>query len=135
MEDVIELLRERHEGGLVALELPDEDRLVEIEEQLLIPLPGDYKEFLLNASDIICGSLEPATVMDDYAHNFLPEMAANAWDQGMPRYLIPVCEAPNGIYAMSQEGAVLLWVPGAGISEEEEWGSIWQWAREIWLES
>ena len=135
MEDVIELLRERHEGGLVALELPDEDRLVEIEEQLLIPLPGDYKEFLLNASDIICGSLEPATVMDDYAHNFLPEMAANAWDQGMPRYLIPVCETPEGIYAMSQEGSVLLWVAGEGIREEEEWGSIWQWAREIWLES
>ena len=135
MEDVIELLRERHEGGLVALELPAEDRLVEIEEQLLIPLPGDYKEFLLNASDIICGSLEPATVMDDYAHNFLPEMAANAWDQGMPRYLIPVCETHEGIYAMSQEGSVLLWVPGEGIREEEEWGSIWQWAREIWLES
>ena len=135
MEDVIELLRERHEGGLVALELPDEDRLVEIEEQLLIPLPGDYKEFLLNASDIICGSLEPATVMDDYAHNFLPEMAANAWEQGMPRYLIPVCETPNGIYAMSQEGSVLLWVPGEGIREEEEWGSSWQWARDIWLES
>ena len=135
MEDVIELLRERHEGGLVALELPDEDRLVEIEEQLLIPLPGDYKEFLLNASDIICGSLEPATVMDDYAHNFLPEMAANAWDQGMPRYLIPVCETPEGIYAMSQEGSVLLWVAGEGIREEEEWGSIWQWAREVWLES
>ena len=135
MEDVIELLRERHEGGLVALELPDEDRLVEIEEQLLIPLPGDYKEFLLNASDIICGSLEPATVMDDYAHNFLPEMAANAWDQGMPRYLIPVCETPEGIYAISQEGSVLLWVAGEGIREEEEWGSIWQWAREIWLES
>jgi len=135
MEDVIELLRERHEGGLVALELPDEDRLVEIEEQLLIPLPGDYKEFLLNASDIICGSLEPATVMDEYAHNFLPEMAANAWDQGMPRYLIPVCETPEGIYAMSQEGSVLLWVPGEGIREEEEWGSVWQWAREVWLES
>ena len=73
--------------------------------------------------------------MDDYAHNFLPEMAANAWEQGMPRYLIPVCETPNGIYAMSQEGSVLLWVPGEGIREEEEWGSIWQWAREIWLES
>ena len=88
MEDVIELLRERHDGGLVALELPDEDRLVEIEEQLLIPLPGDYKEFLLNASDIVCGSLEPATVMDDYAHNFLPKWPPTP-GTGMPRYLIP----------------------------------------------
>ena len=118
MDDVIDMLRERHDGGLVALELPDEDRLVEIEEQLLISLPGDYKEFLLNASDIVCGSLEPATVMDDYAHNFLPEMAANAWDQGLPRYLIPVCEAGNGIYAMSQEGEVVLWEPGSGINED-----------------
>ena len=89
MDDVIDMLRERHDGGLVALELPDEDRLVEIEEQLLISLPGDYKEFLLNASDIVCGSLEPATVMDDYAHNFLPEMAANAWDQGCLLYTSP----------------------------------------------
>ena len=135
MDDVIDMLRERHDGGLVALELPDEDRLVEIEEQLLISLPGDYKEFLLTASDIVCGSLEPATVMDDYAHNFLPEMAANAWDQGLPRYLIPVCEAAHGIYAMSQEGEVVLWEPGSGINEDEVWGSIWQWAREVWLES
>ncbi len=44
MDDVIDMLRERHDGGLVALELPDEDRLVEIEEQLLISLPGDYKD-------------------------------------------------------------------------------------------
>jgi len=78
MDDLIDLLRERHQGSLVALELPDEDRLVEIEEQLLISLPGEYKEFLLTTGDILCGSLEPATVMDDYAHNFLPELAAQA---------------------------------------------------------
>ncbi|BAP14642.1 hypothetical protein AS19_17910 [Alcanivorax sp. NBRC 101098] len=135
MDDIVDMLRERHDGGLIALELPDEDRLVEIEEQLLIPLPADYKAFLLSASDIVCGSLEPATVMDDYAHNFLPEMAANSWNQGLPRYLIPVCETPNGIYAMSQEGEVVLWQPEQGINEDEVWGSIWQWAREVWLES
>jgi hypothetical protein len=135
MDDIVDMLRECHDGGLIALELPDEDRLVEIEEQLLISLPADYKAFLLSASDIVCGSLEPATVMDDYAHNFLPEMAANGWNQGLPRYLIPVCETPNGIYAMSQEGEVVLWQPEQGINEDEVWGSIWQWAREIWLES
>ncbi|WP_372653448.1 SMI1/KNR4 family protein [Alcanivorax borkumensis] len=135
MDDIVDMLRERHDGGLIALELPDEDRLVEIEEQLLISLPADYKAFLLSASDIVCGSLEPATVMDDYAHNFLPEMAANSWNQGLPRYLIPVCDTPNGIYAMSQEGEVVLWQPEQGINEDEVWGSIWQWAREVWLES
>ena len=135
MDDLIDLLRERHQGSLVALELPDEDRLVEIEEQLLIPLPGEYKEFLLTTGDILCGSLEPATVTDEYAHNFLPELAAQAWDQGMPRSLFPVCQAADGLYAIAQDGQVVFWVPGEGVNEDEEWSSIWQWAREVWLES
>ena len=115
MDDLIDLLRERHQGSLVALELPDEDRLVEIEEQLLIPLPGEYKEFLLTTGDILCGSLEPATVTDEYAHNFLPELAAQAWDQGMPRSLIPVCQAADGLYAIAQDGQIVFWVPGRGM--------------------
>jgi len=135
MDDLIDLLRERHQGALVALELPDEDRLVEIEEQLLISLPGEYKEFLLTTGDIICGSLEPATVTDDYAHKFLPELAAQAWSQGMPRSLIPVCQAEEGVYAIGQDGQIVFWVPGEGVNEDEDWSSIWQWAREVWLES
>ncbi|WP_411026597.1 SMI1/KNR4 family protein [Salmonella sp. s54395] len=39
------------------------------------------------------------------------------------------------MYAMSQEGEVVLWQPEQGINEDEVWGSIWQWAREVWLES
>lgn len=135
MDDVIELLRERQHSALVALTLPDEDRLVEIEEQLLIPLPSEYKAFLLTASDILCGSLEPATVTDDYAHTFLPELAAQAWDSGMPRSLIPVCVAGEDVYAIAQSGEVLLWSAHTGVQEDMEWSSIWHWAREVWLES
>ena len=39
MEEVIEQLRELNEPVPVPLELPDDDLLVEIEEQLLINLP------------------------------------------------------------------------------------------------
>lgn len=39
MEEVIEQLRELSEPVPVPLELPDDDLLVEIEEQLLINLP------------------------------------------------------------------------------------------------
>ena len=134
MEDVITLLREQHQPSLVALELPDEDRLVEIEEELLIPLPGDYKEFLLSVSDVICGSLEPATVTDPHAHTYLPELAAQAWDQGLPRYLIPLCWSGQDLYAVSQDGQVLLWSAETGV-DDDGFGSIWQWARYVWLES
>ena len=46
MEDVIDILRERNEPVPVPLDLPDEDLLVEIEEELLISMPDDLRFFL-----------------------------------------------------------------------------------------
>ena len=34
-----------------------------------------------------------------------------------------------------QDGQIVFWVPGEGVNEDEDWSSIWQWAREVWLES
>ncbi|WP_286237721.1 SMI1/KNR4 family protein [Neptuniibacter halophilus] len=133
MEDIIELLQERNADVPVPLELPDDDDLVEIEEQILISLPDEYKEFLLEVSDVICGSLEPATVADPQSHTFLPEMAATAWDIGMPREFIPVCEHAQGYYCISQEAQIFLWQRDEGLVDE--WPSIWNWAKEVWLES
>ena len=133
MEDVIEALRDSNVEVPVPLELPEYDDLVEIEEQLLIPLPDDYKDFLLEVSDVVCGSLEPATVMDPQSHTYLPELAAQAWDAGLPRELIPICEARGGYYAIAEDGKVSFWLDGE--SDDDEWPSIWHWAKEVWLES
>lgn len=135
MEDVIELLRERNETVPVPLDLPDVDDLVVIQEELLIHLPYDYKEFLLTVSDVICGSIEPATVADPQSHTHLPDIAAQAWDIGVPRYLIPICEHRGNYYCIAQDGEVSLWTPETEGEGEETWNSIWQWAREVWLES
>lgn len=133
MEDVIDLLKENNQPVPVPLDLPDDDDLVEIEEQILISLPDDYKHFLLEVSDVVYGSLEPATVMDPQSHTYLPELAATAWDVGMPREYIPICEYSDGYYCITQEGEVLMWMHGD--STEEEWPSIWNWAKDVWLES
>ena len=137
MEDIIELLREHNESVPVPLDLPDEDDLVTIQEELLIHLPYEYKIFLLEVSDVICGSIEPCTVTDPQSHTYLPEVAAVAWDQGLPRYLIPVCEHEGHYYAIAQDGEVTLWEPGMGEGDEpkETWDSIWHWARDVWLAS
>src|SRR5690554_6651804 len=92
MEDVLDLLRELNEPVPVPLELPDEDTLVEIQEQILIHLPYELREFLLKASDVVYGHLEPVTASDPHSHTYLPEVAANAWDAGLPRYLVPLCQ-------------------------------------------
>ncbi len=45
MEEIIEQLREANEPVPVPLELPDEDQIVEIEEQLFIDIPFVFREF------------------------------------------------------------------------------------------
>jgi len=134
MEDIIELLKEQSLAVPVSLELPDDDDLVLIEEEILISLPDDYKLFLMEVGDVIYGSLEPATVMDPQSHNYLPEMAAYAWDIGMPREYIPVCKHSDGFYCITQEGEILHWSQSSQ-AIEDEWPSIWNWAKDVWLES
>ncbi|MFK0573323.1 SMI1/KNR4 family protein [Endozoicomonas sp.] len=133
MEDVMEELRERALDVSIPLELPDEDLLVEVEEQILISIPYEFREFLLQVSDVIYGSMEPVTVTDPHSHTYLPEVAATAWAAGLPRELIPICEHQDNYYGVSEEGEVVLWADGE--LTEESWPSVWLWVRDVWLES
>jgi len=135
MEEIIDLLRGKNEDVHIPLDLPSEDDLVTIQEELLIHLPVDYKVFLLTVSDVIYGSLEPATIADPQSHTHLPEMAASAWSLGVPRYLIPICEHNGNYYCIAQHGEVTLWKHEIKSEGKETWESIWQWAEEVWLES
>lgn len=137
MEEILEELRELAEDVPVPLDLPEHDDTVEAEEQMLLPLPRDYREFLLTASDIIYGHLEPATVADSMSHTYLPEMAATAWANGLPRDVFPICEAfrdgEQVYYAMDPEGSIKIWT--AGDFTDEEWETIWYWVRDVWMSS
>ena len=133
MEDIIEQLRERSETVSLGLELPSEDQLVVVEEEILIPLPHDLRVFLLEVSDLIVGSLEPATAADPRSHTYLPEMCANAWDAGLPRENIPICQYRGGYAAIAEDGKVFFWSPDG--AEDEPWDDIWRWCRDVWLAS
>lgn len=138
MDDVIELLREKNETVPVPLELPDEDLLVEIEEQLLLPLPDDLREYLLYASDVVYGSLEPVTAADTRSHTYLPEVAAQAWNDGLPRHLIPVCQLADCYYCIDEDGEVLFW-NGEKLGKDpqgtKKWANLWEWIRDVWLQA
>ena len=133
MEEVIEQLRELNEPVPVPLELPEEEVLVEIQEQILIHLPFELREYLLKASDVVYGHLEPVTVCDPQSHTYLPEVAARDWDEGLPRYLVPLCAERGRYYAVDPEGQVLLWEDGE-IDEEQQWDSVWDWVEDVWLQ-
>jgi hypothetical protein len=133
MEEILELLREHNQLVPIPLELPEQDLLVEIEEELLLPIPRDMRTYLLEASDVIYGSLEPVTVADSHAHTHLPEVAATAWSLGLPRYLLPLCETYGNYYCVEPEGEVVFWRDGD--LTDETWPSVWHWVRDVWLES
>jgi len=139
MEDVIDQLREQAEVIPVALELPEEEDLVLVEEELFLPIPFELREFLLKVSDVVYGSIEPVTVADPHSHTYLPEVAATAWSLGVSRELLPLCEAHGGYYCVSQEGDVNFVSLDEHVddsaAEEKEWASVWHWVKDVWLES
>ncbi|WP_065188207.1 SMI1/KNR4 family protein [Shewanella woodyi] len=133
MHDIIEQLQEMSETVPIPLELPTFDQLVMAEEEILIPLPGELKQYLLYASDVIYGSLEPVTVSDPNSHTFLPEVTAYAWSIGMPREYVAVCQQGNSFYCIDQEGQMLLWNEDG--SESDYWESLWEWVEQVWMKS
>ena len=135
MEEVIDELRERNEPVPVALELPDEETLVEIQEQILIHLPYALREFLLTVSDVVYGCLEPVTASDPNSHTYLPEVTATAWDLGLPRHLVVLCHAEPLYYAVDEEGEVFACDAETEEMLEDTWESVWYWARDVWLKS
>lgn len=143
MEDVIDQLIEQRDVVSVALELPEEEDLVLIEEELLLPIPFELREFLLKVSDVVYGSIEPVTVADPHSHTYLPEVAATAWSLGVSRELVPLCEAHGGYYCVSQEGDVNFvrlneadgYSSEDSVEDESEWASVWHWVKDVWLES
>ncbi len=135
MEEVIEQLRELNEPVPVPLELPDEETLVEVQEQILIHLPFELREYLLTVSDVVYGRLEPVTASDPHSHTYLPEVASVAWDLGLPRELVPLCQDGDDYYAVAADGEVLLWQGATGELTEDSWETVWHWCRDVWLES
>ena len=131
MEHIIDQLRQHSESSATPLELPDEEQLVVVEEEILIPIPYDFRTFLLEVSDVICGRVEPATVADPRSHTHLPEMAAVAWSLGMPREYIPICEYDGGYACISQDAKIYFWLP-SGMTDTS-WEDIWHWCDDVWL--
>src|SRR5690554_4380059 len=138
MDDVLDILQELNEPVSVPLELPDDDLLVEVEEELLMPLPDDLRDYLLHGSDVVYGSLEPVTVADPRSHTYLPEVAAQAWNDGLPRYLLPICQCDACYYCIDQEGQVLFW-NGRRLGRDQQgnmaWPNLWQWMKVVWLQA
>ena len=130
---VLAALQERHCAPIVPLELPEDDEITAVEEAIYVQIRGEFRDFLLCASDLVVGRMEPVTVSDPSSHTYLPEVASNAWAAGLPRELLPICAFNEGFYCLDLEDQVIFWQHGQITGAP--WQDIWEWAQDAWLHS
>jgi hypothetical protein len=133
INEIAELLCEKSEQHSYPLEKPTIENLVEVQEDILISLPTDFREYMMNCSHVSYSRFEPVTIADPQSHTYLPEVAAEAWAQGLPREFIPLCVDGATIYGVAQDDAVVRWT-AQDEEPEEICSSVWEWVRDYWLE-
>ncbi len=133
MNEIADKLQQNNIPVSVPSILPEIDDIILVEEQLLIGLPYEFREFLMAVGNVVYGTIELVSIMDPASHNYLPEIASIAWDKGIPRDLVPICETTKGYYCIAEDGEISYW---ENLNPTEQvWSSIWDWAENIWLES
>ena len=131
MDETIAELKSLNEPVSKPLRLPTEHDIEKVEKELGINFHPDYERYLLEASDVVYGTLEPATISEDSGHTYIVPLAREAWALGVPRDLVPIAEDNGDYYCMNNKGQVLFWSHNGPTSEK--WPSLAVWIKEVWI--
>lgn len=124
-------LRELNMPVPLPARLPTEDEVTAAEQRLGRPLPQDYRQYLLRASDIAFGTLEPCVVTPEAGSLDLVDTAHRAWLVGVPDDLLPICEDNGDYFCLDPRGAVRFWDHNGPTSES--WSDLATWIWEAWI--
>ena len=132
LSDVIAELRELNEPVPEPLRLPTPDEVSAAEDRLVMKFPADYRRYLLEASDVVYGALEPAIVIPDAGHLSLVDIAETAWNEmEVPLDLLPFCEDNGDYYCLTEAGEVEYWSHNG--TTDEKWANLATWIEEVWI--
>lgn len=133
LDEVIEKLRELNEPVPIPMRLPTPEEVAAAEEVLGVRFHPDYRKYLLEASDVVVGSLEPATITDPESHTYLMTVCESAWEEmDVPRKLLPICEDNGDYYCMNERGEVRFWSSDG--DSKEKWRNLAAWIEAVWIE-
>lgn len=133
INEVINKLRELNEQVPSPFQLPTKKEISEVELELENTFSSDYKKFLLEASDVVVGCLEPCTIVPKNSHTFIVNVAKEAWTKmNVPKNLLPICEDNGNYYCLNNINEVVYWSHD-GISEEK-WTDLASWIKEVWID-
>lgn len=115
------------------LRLPTLDEVSATERTLGIVFHSDYRRYLIEASDVVHGRLEPGTVVPGGGHTDLIPMVQAAWrDMGLPRELLPICEDNGDYYCITGSGEVVYWSHNG--PTDERWPDLATWIQKVWID-
>jgi hypothetical protein len=133
LAEVLVELRELNEPVPKPFRLPTATEVDRAENTLGTKFPDDYRQYLLESSDVVFGALEPAVVIPDAGHLSLVEVAESAWSEmELPRDLLPFCEDNGDYYCFAADGRVKFWSHNG--TTEESWPDLATWIKEVWIE-
>lgn len=132
LDDVIEKLRSLDKPMPKPSRLPTESEVASAENKLGVEFPPDYHQFLLQASNVTCGTVEPCRVTPGAGRLDLVKMAREAWELGVSEDLLPFCESNGDYFCLQPDGQVVYWHHDG--SSDEIWPDLAQWINEVWLE-
>ncbi|MCE9607567.1 MAG: SMI1/KNR4 family protein [Planctomycetia bacterium] len=134
LDDVFRELRDRNEPVPLPMRLPTASEVDDVERRLAVKFPSDFRRYLLEASDVVCGPLEPVTITCPDSHTDLFSVIDDAWESyGVPRSLLPICENNADFYCINPANEVVFWSHNGWSSEK--WPSLAHWIRDVWLDS
>ena len=131
LAEAIAALRAYNEEVPRPMRLPSEEEVRALEATIGTTLHPDYVRYLLEASDVVFRTLEPATITIPDSYRYLPSVIADARSAGVPEELLPFCEDNGDFFCLTQDGGVRFWSHDGGTAES--WGSLGEWIQEVWL--
>lgn len=128
-------LRQLNEDVPKPLRLPTEHEVALAESRLGVSFDPEFRRYLLELSDVVFGPIEPVTLAAPESHTHLDTVAHHAWsDWGVPGCFIPLCHDNADFYCVSKEGAVVFWSHDMRDVTGEQWPSVKQWIKDVWIE-
>jgi hypothetical protein len=117
LDNVLAELRSRAQSVPRPLPLPTPEQTEAVEKELGLSLPSDYVRFLLTASDVVLGFIEPATVANPDFRTHLTKVVSSARAYGVPSHLLPICEDNADFYCLAPTGRIEFWSHNGATNE------------------
>ena len=131
LDEAFAELRRRHEPAPTPVRLPTKDEVDAAERRAGRKFPLDFRRYLLEASDVNVGTLEPACITCPEAWNDLFNLLDDAEEMELPVGLLPICQDNGDFYALNEKGEVVFWSHD-GVTDEK-WRNLAHWIEQVWL--